>query len=177
MNEYFKKLLSFLESSGGQNTDHPEVTKGLNKGTKAIGEYGMMPKTIQDIAKSNITKNIDSPVDDVISNIDPRLVEEVLKDNPHKYEEYVNKMSSDVLKKSGGDIEEAAMRWLAGQNSSNKRINKITEDNPNRQKAMDYFLNELPGYSKVPQFSDELAAKAPKKDVIFSKIRNNLRKP
>jgi len=43
------QALAMIESSGGRNLDHPVVEHGLNRGTRAGGAFGMMPKTAKDI--------------------------------------------------------------------------------------------------------------------------------
>lgn len=51
--ERFLDAIRQTESSGGKNTRHPVVTKGLNKGDRAIGEFAFMPLTIFDVIRWN----------------------------------------------------------------------------------------------------------------------------
>lgn len=44
------KAIASVESSGGKNISHKEVKSGLNKGSSAIGKYGMMPLTVRELA-------------------------------------------------------------------------------------------------------------------------------
>lgn len=46
-------ILTHVESSGGKNKDHPEVTHGLNKGHRAGGKTGLMPITVLETIKKN----------------------------------------------------------------------------------------------------------------------------
>ena len=89
--ERFKRLISILESSGGKQLQHKPMSSGIHEGTKAMGEYGLMPNTAQQLARSNINKGQGTPLDEVIANIDPSQIEEVLKDNPAKYQEYIDR--------------------------------------------------------------------------------------
>lgn len=49
--EEFRKAIAQLESSNGRNTNHPMVNHGVNKGTKAIGTYALMPATVDELTK------------------------------------------------------------------------------------------------------------------------------
>lgn len=165
----FKRLLSLLETSGGTQMDHNPVDEGMHAGTSAIGEYGMMPKTIQDLAKSNPQK---TELDKIIQGADPTSVDEILQSNPDKYNQYANQMSDKVAAKSKGDAEDAAMRWLAGQNSSSRRIASVSDDNPGRVAKIDDFMK---GSQQIqPTFTEQLMAQQPPKEVLYNKIRQKL---
>jgi hypothetical protein len=45
--------LSTMESSGGQNRNHPTVESGVQSGTHAVSSYGLMPNTIYELANRN----------------------------------------------------------------------------------------------------------------------------
>ena len=50
--------IAFIESSSGKNLKHSVVNKGLNKGDRAGGAFGMMPITAKEtIEKNNDLKN------------------------------------------------------------------------------------------------------------------------
>lgn len=173
-NSYFKKLLSFLESSNGTNTDHPEMTTGMHEGTKAMGEYGVMPITAQEVAKSRINKGEGSELDKIVQQADPRSVEEILQSNPEKYEQYVNSLSDKMLNKSQGNPEEAAMRWFAGPNSSPKRLRDIASEVPSREQNIEQFMVDQPGMSQDKPYVQKLIENQSPKETLYNKIRNRL---
>ena len=45
--------ISNVESSGGKDRVHDVVTKGVNKGTRSISSYGIMPRTAYELAQKD----------------------------------------------------------------------------------------------------------------------------
>ena len=62
----FLKTIQMIESSGGKNFNHPEIESGIHEGHRAIGNYGLMPNTVQEIATRMKRKGIQ---DDQLRNI------------------------------------------------------------------------------------------------------------
>jgi len=48
------KAIAAVESSGGLNTNHPEIKVGLNKGSHALGRYGLTPLLVREMAGKNL---------------------------------------------------------------------------------------------------------------------------
>lgn len=166
----FKRILSLLESSGGRDLAHKEVTEGPQAGTTAIGEYGMMPRTIQNLARNNPQK---TELDKIIESANPKMVEEILASNPEKKQQYINQLLDKVIDKSDGNALDASVRWLAGQNSSPQRIKSVAEQHPERIAKLEDIL---PRSEKIePTFVEQLVNKIPPKEVLFNKIRNRLK--
>lgn len=126
----FRKLISKLESSGGVDTDHRTLSSGMHKDTTAMGEYGLMPVTAQDLAKRD-----KDPVGLILKGLAPQLVKPVLEDNPQKYDELVNRMI-DRVQRHGGDPVDQYVRYNFGQNLNNAEVSQIKQDNPN-------FINKI----------------------------------
>jgi len=120
-----KKILRFMESRDGADIDHDVMTKGMHKGTSAMGEYGLMPKTAQDMAK-----NSKEPLDQIVKNANPTQVEEILKGNPQAYERYVDKYLDKAVGRSPDPVD-AAVRWHGGVNMKNSDVKEYIEDDPN----------------------------------------------
>jgi len=121
-----KKILKYMESSNGQNIDHSTMNKGMHKGTSAMGEYGLMPRTAQDIVK-----NSNEPLDQIVKNAHPSQVEEILKGNPQAYERYVDKYLDKVTKKTADPVE-AAVKWHNGPNMKPDAIKRYIASDPNQ---------------------------------------------
>jgi hypothetical protein len=83
--EKFLANIRTIESAGGKNLRHPTVEGGLHDGDAAIGEYGLMPNTIQEYKNK-------------------RVPEEAIPDT----------MARDVLQAAGGDEALAAALWNRG---------------------------------------------------------------
>lgn len=165
----FQQLLSLLESSSGKQMQHSPVETGMHEGTKAMGEFGIMPITAQELSKQDSNK---SELDKLIMGADPASIEEILASNPGKYQEYVDQMSNKVLDKSGGNAEEAAMRWLAGPNSSKRRIANVAEETPGRAEKIQEFLKS--SQPVEPSFTEKLQEQFPPEEVLYNKIRSKL---
>lgn len=165
-----KKILKFMESSNGKNIDHATMEDGMHKGTSAMGEYGLMPKTAQDIVK-----NSDEPLDQIVKNADPTQVEEILKANPQAYERYVDKYLDKVVQKSPDPVE-AAVRWHGGPNMKNDSVKRYIASDPNdyvtrTQNAMDVLhpMSEAPNvYDYIQELKDFNDFKTKKRDTLYN---------
>ena len=134
----FKKVISQLESSGGKNTKHKMMTKGLHKGDTAIGEYGLMPLTIQDAAKMRVRQGIADEMDEKIAKMTvaevKALVPGLVKEFTPEYEKYADTLSEHVLKKYE-DPKLAAFAWNQGHYTEPEKIKKmITNPKSDHQK-------------------------------------------
>jgi hypothetical protein len=47
----FLNTISQIESSGGQNINHPVSNAPIQAGQQAVGQYGLMPNTVQEMAR------------------------------------------------------------------------------------------------------------------------------
>lgn len=103
----FLKKMSLIESSGGKNTDHPEVTTGVNAGTSAVGDYGIMPLTAQNLDKKYGINQL--------QDMNPDEVSDKLSDNPELQQRLAETFASKLL--SQNPTETAAYKWQYGQNS------------------------------------------------------------
>lgn len=163
----FKKLMSAIESDNNPNAVHKPVPGEMHKGTSAIGQYGMMPITIQDIARQLSEK---SELDKLIENANPNQVQEILQSNPQKYDQYSDLMAEKVLNKAGGDPMDAAMKWRWGPDSQEKLA-----DHPEYKQRVNDKMNEVKR-TEAPLFGipamDELSDKNLDKDILYNKIRD-----
>lgn len=103
----FLNKIAYLESSSGRNTNHPLVTSGLNAGTNAVGNYGLMPLTAQDLDKNTGVNQL--------QDMEPGDVQEKLKQDPELTKRLAATMASKLLQKNPSDV--AAYKWEQGQNT------------------------------------------------------------
>jgi antitoxin component of RelBE/YafQ-DinJ toxin-antitoxin module len=167
--ETFKRLISYLESSSGKQTDHPMVTSGIQKNTKAIGEYGLMPNTAIQMAKERVINNKNTPLDDIIMRATPQQVPEILKDNPQRYQDYVDDYADKALMSSDTPTE-AATRWIGGVNAKDADLSRIQEKNSGRMNKLREFMDKK--IIAPPQDILETVKPIPE-EVIMSKIKKD----
>lgn len=108
----FLDAISQIESSGGQNTDHPIVQGGIQAGQQAIGNYGLMPNTIDELNNRARLSNQMTP-EMAAASRNPASVQE----DPELQKQYANQLADRVLKKYQ-DPEMAAYAWNKGHNLS-----------------------------------------------------------
>lgn len=111
----FLDIIRQIESSGGKDTDHKVMQDGLHKGHAAMGQYGLMPLTVKELANRFDDDNIrTTPVENI-----PGMIQK----QPELEENLAQKLADLVLKKQQ-DEEKAAYSWNMGHNLSPEEIAK-----------------------------------------------------
>lgn len=119
VDEFLRKIAK-VESSGGTNFNHQQIKSGIQKGDQAIGAFGLMPNTVDEI----INRGTDIPHADDILSMDPQEKKKYLEDNPDVEYALARRLASQVLDKQNGDQEKAAFAWNQGHNLSPDQIEK-----------------------------------------------------
>lgn len=127
--EFLRKQMQ-LESSGGIDTQHPEIKQGLQEGTSAIGDYGLMPNTIKELMK----RNPEDPSMQKLSAIPEDDVPFVLNNNNQLQTEVARKLADHVLNRQQGDEDRATYAWQYGHNLTPSRISEQKLDDNDRVK-------------------------------------------
>lgn len=110
----FKRRISGVESGFGQNLNHPLVESGIHAGDRAIGEYALMPNTIQEFANRM--------GDEQIAQLPKEQYQDYFKSHPDEYNKIANYGLDYVFDKFQHDPEKAAFAWNQGHNLSPERI-------------------------------------------------------
>jgi len=118
----FLNTIRQIESSGGKDTDHPEMESGLQAGTQAYGQYGLMPNTVKEVAKRNIMGGNDDPDMQTLNKLDPTQVNDYLAQKPELEQNVAQTLADRVLQRQGGDEEKAAYSWNMGHNLTPDQI-------------------------------------------------------
>jgi hypothetical protein len=135
--EIFKRILHDLESSSGKNTDHSEVQSGLHKGFKAQGEYGIMPLSALDYAKTD--KDLKH-----LKEISGKDMQHVMETSPDFLKMVEDKMIHSVLDKQGGDLDKAVYSWHQGSANVPDKIDESSyKGKPNLEARMKRFKEIL----------------------------------
>lgn len=145
--EKFKRIISQLESSGGKNTKHATMTKGLHKGSTAIGQYGLMPLTIRDVAQMRVRKGQADELDKQIANMSieeaKKLIPDLVSEDSLDYEKYADTLSEHVLGRYG-ELDKAAVAWNQGHYSSPEKIEKII-----KSPSTEHQANYIPRFQRA----------------------------
>lgn len=126
----FLEKIKMIESSGGIDTNHPEMTHGIHKGQSAYGSYGLMPNTQQEILNRIRLKSggLDPDLQKIYKE-DPDYVKAVLSARPDLEERLAQELAEKVISDSKGDEEIAAYKWNMGHNLPSDRITPEKLDN------------------------------------------------
>lgn len=100
----FLHYIKEIESSGGQNTNHPVIESGIHAGDQAQGDYGMMPNTMDELKRRYPA---------LAKQTDPDLL--------------APKLAEQVLNKADKDETLAAALWNQGHNTSEDKFDKIKQ--------------------------------------------------
>lgn len=146
-------VLSQLESSGGIDTDHPQVQSGPMAGQTAYGKYGLMPSTVRDLAKANPRDEVDK----AIMGASDDEVNQYLKDYPEKEDDYASRLVDKIKARTGtDDPKEIATSWLYGHNLPPQRVEQDLDNHPEYEQRIDQAEDLVHGQSEPADPADEL---------------------
>lgn len=120
----FLDAISNIESSGGKNFKHPTMESGIHEGETAIGRYGLMPNTVNEVL--NRMRMNGTLTDDLsqLKDLDPDTLKQTLESRPDLEHKIAKTLASKVLQKQQ-DEEKAAFSWNKGHNLTPERINQM----------------------------------------------------
>ncbi len=118
----FLKRIGQLESSGGRNLNHKVMEHGMHKGDAALGTYGFMPNTINEMLVRMKQANSLTPE---LAGLEGKKGEDLSKayySSPEIEKQLANFMARRVLENQQGDELKAAYSWYHGHNLSPENI-------------------------------------------------------
>lgn len=122
----FLHLMSLIESSGGKNTKHKQIRKGIHAGDRAVGHYGLMPNTMEELDRRAAREGQD------------------IASDQHEYAAQMHKL---LMSKPGIDDEKAAYMWQYGHNKDPRKIPQdVLDKNERIRKYRE--LKRMLGFSK-----------------------------
>lgn len=107
-----------LESSGGANINHPEVESGPQAGETAIGQYGLMPNSIQEM--------VNRYPSDITAGMSKEELAQKAQEDPEFAKTMAATMVAYLKDKKGLSDEQAAAAWEQGHNLPANRLNLNT---------------------------------------------------
>jgi hypothetical protein len=111
----FLKTISMNESSGGKNLNHKQMKSGMHRGDSAVGQYGLMPNTIKEMANR---MGKDNPMS-MYGKMDNQAISDSIKKNPEHENEIAKFMANHLHDKFGGDENKMSYSWFQGHNLTN----------------------------------------------------------
>jgi hypothetical protein len=136
--ETFLQLISEIESSGGKNFNHPAMESGIHKGHQAIGKYGLMPNTVNEIInRMRMSGQADESITG-LKNMDPVALKQHLEQNQEIEDKIARALAGKVLQDQG-DPEKAAFTWNQGHNLKPERVDEMGYKNNDYVKKFNKF--------------------------------------
>jgi len=132
--DQFLDKISQLESSGGSDVDHPMMTHGIHKDQRAIGEYGLMPNTIQEVVNRSSMQG--DPTLEPLKGMSDEEVEQAISINPDLEQNLARKLARHVLQRQLGNESKSAYAWQMGHN---KRPEDISQEQLNSSDYVNKF--------------------------------------
>lgn len=152
--EVFLRKIAQLESSGGLQTDHPVIEKeGLQQGQKAIGTYGLLPNTIEELINR---RRMEGTMTDDLNQLDGQdqeFVRTYVDADPKLQKDLAATLARHVLARQQGDENKAAYAWNTGHNLFPGQISDDQlETNPyvDKFKKIKLKLNRMPASKPKP---------------------------
>lgn len=133
----FLKIMSQIESSGGKNKKHKTMESGLHAGTTAIGSYGLMPSTIDEMTnRMKLEGKLNPRVQELYKeDLTPQERADRVSADPELEDLYANKMYDHVNSRFGGDEEKMNHSWQYGQNLKPEKLTPdVLEKSPRTAK-------------------------------------------
>ena len=122
--ENFKKVTKMIESSGGRNILHSPVYNEIHKGNTAIGDYALMPETINELIKSrpiDLDKDEQRRILNMSADEKRRLL---VEEKPEYQEKFMDAMIDKLSENYGGDPLKMNYAYEHGHNLSDDTVSK-----------------------------------------------------
>ena len=112
----FLKIISQIESSGGKNINHPVINRGVNAGDRALGQYGLVPNTLQEIG-NRLTRLGKADQDTApLATLPKEQIPQYMQQNPNVEQKAADFLARNLLARMNGNEEFAAKAWHDGSN-------------------------------------------------------------
>ena len=115
----FLDKIAKVESSGANPSDfsveHPVIQTGLQRGQQAIGAYGLLPNTIDEMIERMRRERSASPELRGLEGLDKDELQKTFDNRPDLYQKITDRLAQHVFRDTK-DPEVAAYRWNTGHN-------------------------------------------------------------
>lgn len=158
----FLRAISEIESSGGANTEHQVLDSGLHEGDKAIGSYGLMPNTVNQIVKNynnnqsalryKLGNEYKDPDMEALAGMDKKQLAEHVANNPELETRLARYLAMTIGQRMKDDPERMAYGWHYGSSYRNK---DVADDQLKDNYYVNRFRKYKDLYSSDPRFISE----------------------
>lgn len=129
--KHLLESIAFIESSGGKNMDHPWIEKGPHAGTRAVGKFAFMPKTVHELVDKS--PKLKAKYGEVLNRDSQGGVEDFFTENP-QFENDLANHYVDQIEKYGkvSDPGSYHVAWENGITGLNNLVDKNKLNNVER---------------------------------------------
>jgi hypothetical protein len=105
-----------IESSGGKNTKHPKIKYGISKGDHAMGKWGLLKPTVNELINRQRIKGTLTPEMSKLESMSRDAMDKHFKENPQAELDIARLLATHVHDRQKGNEHRAAYAWLHGHN-------------------------------------------------------------
>jgi len=175
----FLNIIRALESSDGKDLKHPELASGLHEGDAAVGQYALMPNTINYLLDAEKRDTGETPPYEHLRDMSSselasafskdKNIPESIRRTQEGAEDYLAGRYADQLLNKYKDPVLAQAAWNQGHNSDPEDLKNLSETNP-------VMLDRAEKTKKMIEQANraELIARTPQSLQNKSRIRNIL---
>ncbi len=135
--DIFLGRTSQIESGSNTNTNHAVMPAGIHEGQKAVGQYGLMPNTINEMSNRMKTEGRLPQEIKLMREMglsDQQIADKVAQD-PELEQQLADRLYEHVNKRFAGDEEKMNHSWMYGHNLSPDKITpEVLEASPRTEK-------------------------------------------
>lgn len=136
--EKFKRITKMIESSGGRNINHVPVDNETHKGDSAIGDYALMPETINELVKSRPVDIDKEEQRRLLQMSGPEKKEYLVKQKPEYQEKLVDAMIDKLAENYGGDELKMNYAYEHGHNLSDDTVSRKYRKSERNKRYLQY---------------------------------------
>jgi hypothetical protein len=129
-----------LESSGGKNVQHKPIASGKYRGAKAIGKWGLLKPTVDELVSRMRLKGTLTPDYEKLEQMTRDGLDDHFKQNPDVELNLARQLAQHIMERQKNNPERAAFSWLHGHNLHPQDITRdklVHSEYVNRFKQLD----------------------------------------
>lgn len=117
----FLNRIAQIESTNGQNMNHPQIQSGIHAGDQAIGRYGLMPNTVSEVLNRMRMNGTLTPELQKLQAMQHPEMKALLEQNPQLEDQIAQSLAQRVLTRQPNE-DAAAYSWHSGTNLMPEQI-------------------------------------------------------
>lgn len=159
----FLLKISKIESDLGKNMNHKTIDKGIHKGDTAIGRYGLMPNTVDDIISNynnrqsalryKLGRDYADPELEALKNMSKDEYNQYLLENPQTETRLARYLALMLQHRMQNDPRRMAYGWHQGSSYRKRDISDQSLDD-------NFYVNRFDSYADLvnsdPRFNPDL---------------------